>query len=381
MQEVFIVDGLRTPIGKTNGILKDFLPEKLGALVLNELLRRNALKSFDVDKVVLGNVVGTGGNIARVSMLEARWDFSVPAISIDSQCGSALESINIAQNMIIANDADIIFAGGIESTSMAPKRQFNKSDPRFVNKEHYYEQAPFSPLSIGNPDVIEAAGNVAEICDIKRSDMDKWALCSHEKAVMAQDLLQDIILPIKNKEDILINYDECIRKNINTKFLSRLPDFNNSGITAGNTSLKHDGAAVIVLASKKALGKFNLKPIAKIRKIVAVGSDPNVFPLSPVLAIKKVLSVEKLTIDDVFSFEINEAFSAKILACCKKLELPLEKVNLFGGALAYGHPYGASGAIILLHLLQGLRKYNARYGVVAIGAVGGLGTAGLIERL
>jgi len=383
MSIAYLIGGMRTPIGKTSGYLRDSLPEQLAAVVLNEVVAKYQLSPNVIDQVILGNAVGPGGNIARVCVLEAGWPYSTPAITVDSQCGSGLSAVSFAVSQIIAGHADIIIAGGVESTSMAPRRQFNHNDPRFQGENSYYERAPFSTPSVGDPDVGEAAENLAEQMDISRKNMDALALESHKRAFRTQEqgYLKDIMTPIKISGRI-IDTDECIRKNITLKLLERMkPVFREAGkITAGNTCLKHDGAAVIVIASHDAMQKYNLQPQAIIRGTTSCGCDPNLFPLGPVSSIQKLLTKSGLQLQDIDAMEINEAFAVKILACCRQLGFSLNKTNVLGGALAYGHPYGASGAIILLHLLKALQQVEGRLGIAAIGAVGGMGMATLIER-
>lgn len=383
MKQVFIADGARTPIGKTGGILQEFLPEQLAASVLNGIIDRNGLSPDAIDQVILGNVVGPGGNIARVAVLEAGWPYSIPALTVDLQCGSGLSAINMAAALIQSGQAEMVIAGGVESTSMAPRRQFNANDPRFQGEAVYYEQAPFSPAAIGNPDTGEAAENLAGQLDISREDMDLLALESHRRASLAreQGLLSNIIIPLGTPSKPIIA-DECVRENMRLKLLERMPPaFRTSGrITAGNTCLKHDGAAAVLLASETALAKYRLQPQAIFAGAAASGWDPNRFPLSPVGAIEKLLSQTRLPLTAIDRLEINEAFAVKILACCRELGYSLEQTNTLGGALAYGHPYGASGAIILLHLIKALQQANGRFGIAAIGAVGGMGVASLIER-
>ncbi len=379
----YIIGGLRTPIGKINGSLKTFLPEQLAGFLLEEILLRYNLSSKSIDNVILGNVIGTGGNMARLSLLQAGWDFSCSGITVDAQCGSGLTSISLANALIDSGQADLVVAGGTESSSLAPKKQFNHRDSRFQGEEYFYEQAPFSPDFIGNPDVIKAAQDLADILCIDRAEMDELALSSHQKAAILKKkgFLQDIILPLFVDQK-LIQEDDCIKENISIKFLQRLKGVidKTASITAGNSCLKHDGAAIVLLASKKAIKKYGLCASAKIIKTSSVGNNPIFFPLSPVEAIKKVLSESKLSLNDINAVELNEAFAVKILACCQRLDLQTNKVNLLGGALAYGHPYGASGAIITLHLLKALEYVGGKLGIASIGAVGGLGTAMLIER-
>jgi acetyl-CoA C-acetyltransferase len=383
MNQVYIIGGLRTPIGKTGGFLKDFLPEHLASIVLNEVAAKYELSPTNLDQVILGNAVGPGGNIARVSVLAAGWPYSTPAITIDSQCGSGLSAVNLAYSQIRSDEAELIIAGGVESTSMAPRRQFNPTDPRFQGENIYYERAPFSTPAVGDPDIGDAAEHLAAQMSISREAMDLLAYDSHKRASLAQEqgLFKDIITSINTSEKT-INSDECIRNRITLKLLARMkPVFVGGGkITAGNTCLKHDGAAVIVLASQHAVRKYNLKPQAIITGTASCGCDPNAFPLGPVASIQKLLAKNNLQVKDIDALEINEAFAVKILACCQQLGFSLQKTNILGGALAYGHPYGASGAIILLHLLKALQEVKGRVGVASIGAVGGMGIATLIER-
>lgn len=383
MNKAYLIGGVRTPIGKTGGYLKAFLPEQLASIVLNEAVSRFNVSPSDIDHVLLGNAVGPGGNIARVSVLEAGWPFSIPALTVDLQCGSGLSAINLAVSQVLSGQVELVIAGGVESTSLAPRRQFHPSDPRFQSDNVYYEQAPFSPPSVGNPAVGEAAERLAEQLAISREDMDALAFESHRKASLAcqQGILHDIIVPVCAGGETIAS-DECIRPGMTRKLLERMkPAFQAGGrITPGNTCLKHDGAAVILIASEAAIKKHGLRPQAVFAGAASCGCDPNMFPLGPVYAIRRLLQRTGLSLASISSMEMNEAFAVKILACCRELGYSLETTNMLGGALAYGHPYGASGAIILLHLMKALEQAEGRFGIAAIGAVGGMGVATLIER-
>ncbi|MCK8816168.1 thiolase family protein [Natroniella sulfidigena] len=383
MEEVYILGGLRTPIGKTGGNLKELLPEKMAAFILNQALEKYNLEAEVIDEVILGNAVGLGGNIARLSLLEAGWPLEIPGTTIDFQCGSALSAINLGANLIKAQQKDFVIVGGVESTSLEPKRQFHEADPRFRRADHFLERAIFSPPSLGDPDMGQGAENVAELKKISRRAMDRWALKSHQRANSAQqqDILKDIIAPLEVNGE-LIDSDESIRPQISSKLLSRMrPVFREDGkVTAGNSCLTHDGAAVIILASQEAIESYNLSPQAKFITGVTVGVDPNLSPLGATAAIKKLLTKQDLTSNSIDAVEINEAFAVKILAALQELEINEEQINILGGALAYGHPYGASGAIILLHLIQTLQKIDGKLGIAALGVAGGQGIASLIER-
>lgn len=383
MREVYIVGGLRTPIGKTNGVLKHFLPEMMTATLLNALINKYQIESTNIDEVILGNAVGTGGNLSRLTLLEAGWEVGIPATTIDFQCGSGLRAINIAASQIKSGTSELVVAGGLESTSFEPKRQYHERDPRFQGKDKFYKRAQFSPNGLGDPDMLEGAENTAGLLNISREGMDQWALESHKRAIITreQKRLNDIIVPLEDN-NYLISEDESIRKNISMKLLERIkPVIKQDGrITCGNSCLTHDGAAVILLASEDAIKKYHLKPIAKITAMASSGVDPNYSPLGPIEATKKLLSQNEISLDTIDAFEINEAFAVKILAFIKAFNISTDRVNRWGGALAYGHPYGASGAIIMLHLIEILKYSNMKKGIASLGVAGGQGIATMIER-
>ena len=383
MKKVYIVGGMRTPVTKTGGSFKNILPEKLGALVLNGISDKYKINPKHINQVILGNAVGTGGNIARVTLLEAGWPESIPGITIDFQCGSGMSAVNLAASQIIAGQGDLIIAGGIESTSLAPKRQFNEKDSRFDKDNPFYERAPFAPENYPDPDMGVGAEKLAEIMGISREEMDAQAFLSHQRArkATAQGLLEEIIIPIE-VDGRVINRDESIR-DISEKLLKRMPPVFVKGgrITPGNSCLTHDGAAGVLLASEEAVKKFNLKPDGLLIDGIHVGVSTNLFPLAPVKAINDLCEKNNLILEDIDLIEINEAFAVKVIACSKELRISQEKVNILGGAIAYGHPYGASGCIILLHLLKALKYSKGKTGIAAIGVGGGTGTGILLERL
>lgn len=382
-KKVYIVGGLRTPIGKTNGYLKGFLPEKLTAYLIKEIIHKYNIQKDAVEEVILGNVIGTGGNLARLSLLEAELPFNVTGTTIDFQCGSSLRAINMAASLIKADERDLIIVGGAESTSLAPNKQYHPKDERYKGKDVFYKRAQFSPYSIGDPDMIEGAENVAKYYNIEREPMDIWAVESHLKALKAREekKLKDVICNIKTEKGIT-EEDESIRSNVSLKLMKRARPILNeeSKITSANACLTHDGAALIVMASEKAIKKYNLKPKAQWIGGDSVGLDPNLSPLGATFAVEKLLKLNNLNIDDIDLIEINEAFAVKILAFLKNFNCSKEKVNVFGGALAYGHPYGASGAIIMLHLLEALKDKNKKIGIATLGVAGGLGVAAMVER-
>ncbi|MBV4437113.1 thiolase family protein [Clostridium tyrobutyricum] len=381
--KVYIIGGLRTPIGKTNGCLKNILPEKMASYLIKELIHRYSIPENSVEEVILGNAIGPGGNLARLSLLDAGLGFEVCGTTLDFQCGSGLKSINMAASMIKSGLRDIIIAGGSESTSLAPNKQYNPMDKRYSGKDVFFKRAQFSPYSIGDPDMIEGAENTAKYCNISREDMDVWALESHIKAAKARSekKLKNIIFGLKTEEGIVLE-DENIRKKPSLKLMKRaIPILGKQGtITAANACSTNDGAALVLMASEKAVKKYNLYPEVMWMAGDSSGVDPNLFPLGAIAASQKLLQSRNLNINQVDLVEINEAFSVKVLAFLKYFNCQKEKVNIYGGALAYGHPYGASGAIIMLHLMEALKDQNKKIGLTTLGVAGGLGEAAIIER-
>jgi acetyl-CoA C-acetyltransferase len=383
LEKVYIIGGLRTPIGKTGGALKAFLPEHLAAHLLNKLLEKYNLSSENIDELLLGNCVGPGGNIARLSLLQAGWPLYIPATTIDFQCGSSLKAIELAASLIQSGNRELVVAGGVESTSLEPNKQYHPNDPRFQGNNVFYTRAQFSPLDLGDPDMIQGAENAAEKYAIKREDMDKWAVESHLRALQTkkEKRLQNIICPLQIEERT-ISEDESIRETVSLKLMQRARAIIKSDgkLTSGNSCLTHDGAAIILMASERAVKKYGLYAEAEYLGGTSIGLDPNLSPLGPVYAVEKLLSQKQLSISQIDAIEINEAFAVKVLAFLQKYDYASEKINSLGGALAYGHPYGASGAIIILHLLEALKKHNGKMGIATLGIAGGQGIAALLER-
>lgn len=375
MNEVYILGGLRTPIGIKNGVLNNILPEDMAASIIKEALNRYALKQ--VDEVILGNAVGPGGNISRLSCLKA--GLNVPAFTIDMQCASSLMSISVAYSKIRAGLCDLVIAGGVESASMEPIRGYSKNHPRYINKNSKYKVAQFSPEDYDELAMIKGAERVADKYNISKDELDFWSMESHKRAIEAREkeLLTDIIVPIGN-----VSKDEGIRENMNARFLSRLkPILNKSGkITSGNSCLTHDGAGILVLCSERYLKENNKERIFKIISFASSSGNPDLSPEQSQNVVNELLDKNNLSSSSIDVFEINEAFGV-IDVLYERNFKEKEKVNIFGGALAYGHPYGASGAIISIHLLKALETIKGKYGAVAIPAAGGLGLAMLIERL
>ncbi|MFQ8891210.1 MAG: thiolase family protein [Clostridium sp.] len=375
MNEVYILGGLRSYIGVENGIYKNILPEDLGAEVLKSLIEKYNIKN--IDEIICGNSIGTGGNITRLMALKAGISEEVPAFTVDMQCASSSKAIEIGYNKIKAKEANIIIVGGFESSSMKPLRIYNDKDYRSSVNNGKYNVAQFSPEEFGDDTTFKFGERVVEEENITEEELNYWSIRSHKKAFESKDILKSITLSINGSTK-----DEGIRKNISERLLNRLPKIIKSGKTnVGNISLTNDGAAFLVLCSEEYLKENNLKSEYKIKGTKTIGINPLVSPKGALKACSLLLEKENLSYEDISAFEFNEAFAAIDVMFQRKNPSLIDRYNIFGGALAYGHPYGASGAIIMLHLLKALEKTKGRYGVTSIAASGGISMAILIERI
>lgn len=374
MAKVYILGGLRSYIGVENGIYKNILPEDLGTEVLKSLIYKYNIKN--IDEIICGNTIGTGGNITRLMALKAGISEEVPAFTVDVQCASASKAIEIAYNKIKCNEADIIIAGGFESSSMKPSRIYNNKDYRSSINEGKYNVAQFSPEEFGEDTTFKFGERVVDEENITEEELNYWSIESHKRAFESKDILKDIVVSVNGSIS-----DEGIRKNMSERLLNRLPKIIRDGKTnVGNISLTNDGAAFLILCSKKYLKENNLKSEYKIKAVKTLGINPLVSPKGALKACDKLLEKENLSYEDISAFEFNEAFAAIDVMFQRKNPSLIDRYNIFGGALAYGHPYGASGAIIMLHLLKALEKLNGKYGITSIAASGGISIAILIER-
>lgn len=373
----YILGGLRSYVGVVNGMYRHIPAEKLGAAVLQQVMDKYGIE--EPDYIIAGNGVGAGGNIARLMALEAGVDIYVPAFTVDVQCGSGLESIAVAAAKINSGEADCIIAGGFESSSTQPRRGYNPNHPDYAGDE-WYSVAKFMPGIHRETVMLEGAELAAQRGQMTKAELDAWALRSHQLATAAREsgVLQSIIAPVFGAEQ-----DEGIRPRMSQRLLDRMPKVLKGGefITAANSCLINDGAAFVLLCSEKYLAEHGLTAQARVIGSVACGGDPLVSPQTAITALQKLLAKHGLTEQDIDDFELNEAFAVIDVLFARSFAQSLDKYNVFGGALAYGHPYGASGGIITLHLLEALKRCNGRYGAASVAAAGGVGTALLIERL
>lgn len=382
MNEAVIVMAKRTPIGKIGGHLSTLEPQQLVAPLIRYIVEATELDPNQIDDVIIGNVVGAGGNIARLSALEAGLPVGIPGVTIDRQCGSGLEAINIAARLIQSGSGDIYLAGGVESTSRAPWKIAKPAT--LMGTPKLYTRAPFTPMIYGDPDMGVAAEYVATKYNISREAQDQYALQSHRKAIHAQltNRFAQEIVPLYVNEQ-WITKDECPRTDTSIEQLRRLPAIfvDNGTVTAGNTCPLNDGAAIVLMMSRQKCEQLQLQPIVKFVDAQAVGVHPNELGIGPIPAVQKVCERQQLTIADIDVVEFNEAFSAQVLASLQELNIPDTKVNLGGGALALGHPYGASGAILITRLCAEMIDQPYRKGMATLGIGGGIGLATIVEGI
>lgn len=397
MKDVFIVDHLRTPVGKYGGILSGVRPDDLAAYTIAALLQRNpTLDKTLVDEVILGcaNQAGEDNrNVARFASLLAGLPVEVPAYTVNRLCASGMQSVIDAFGLIATGTANVVIAGGVESMSRAPyvmpkavkafERGLEMADttlgPRFMNKkfmENYY------PYSMG-----ETGENVAERWGITREDQDEFAWRSHMKYVDAHydGKFANEIIAIAGVSDTSSTtpLDEGVRPTTSVEQLSKLKAvFRNGGsLTAGNSSGINDGASSMLIASADAVGTYGLNTLARVVAVSSAGVHPDVMGTGPIPAIKKLLAQTGLSISDIDLFEINEAYAVQVLCCARELGIDMNKLNVNGGAIAIGHPLGCSGNRITGHLASELKRRNARYGIASMCVGVGQGTAILIENL
>jgi acetyl-CoA acyltransferase len=390
MSDIVIVDAVRTPVGRFRGSLAGVRADHLGALVLKALLERTGLSSAQVDDVIFGCVTQIGeqsANIARTALLGAGWPVSIPGMTLDRKCGSGEAAVHAAVGAIAAGAADIIIAGGAENMSRVPmgsNREIHGEAFGWMAAERY------ELTSQG-----EAAERVVDKWSLSRDALDDYAFASHSRAAHAADAgyfdNELVAVPIAElREHSLteptstLQADETIRRDTSREKLATLktsfrPEAGR--ITAGNSSQISDGAAALLLMSADTAKRLGLKARARIRAFATVGVDPTLMLTGPIDATRKVLDKAGLTLDDIDLFEINEAFASVPLAWMHETGVAHDRLNVNGGAIALGHPLGASGARLMTTMLNELERRGGRYGLQAICCAGGLGTATIIERI
>jgi len=393
MRETVIISAVRTPTGKFLGGLKDLKAPELGAIAVREAVRRAGIDPAIVNECILGNVVsaGLGQAPARQAALKAGLDNSVGALTINKVCGSGLKAVMLAAQGIATNDIDVAVAGGMESMSNCPyllnrvREGLRMGDATIVDSMiHDGLWDSFNDIHMGLTGEV-----VSERYRVTREQQDCYAVESHRKAAGAtkQGWFKDEIVPVsipqKKGDPIVIDRDEPIREDTTLESLSKLkPAFKKDGtVTAGNAPGVNDGAAALVVMAADIAAKLNLKPIARVVGQATSGLEPKLVMMTPVEAVKKVLTKTGWSIDDVDLVELNEAFSVQAVAVTRELGLDPSRVNVQGGAVALGHPIGASGARVLTTLLYALRRLHKKRGVATLCLGGGNGVALAVEML
>jgi acetyl-CoA acyltransferase len=390
MNEAVIVSTVRTPVGRgQKGTLTNTRADDLAALVLKESVRRAGIDAALVEDVYLGCAMPEGSqglNFARLSSLQAGLPDSVAGVTINRFCASGLQTIAMAAQAVRSNMNDVLIAGGAESMSMVPMSGFH-----FSANSQLVDSRPGAYISMGH-----TAENVADKYGVSRADQDAFAVESHARAAAAIDAgkFKDEIVSVPVRVDKLkgtklisetvqFDTDELLRRETSLEGLGKLrPAFREGGsVTAGNSSPYSDGAAASVIMSADKAAELGLKPLARFVSFAAVGVDPEIMGIGPVAAIPKALKLAGLELKDIDLFELNEAFAAQALAVARTVGIPLEKLNVNGGAIALGHPLGATGAKLTATLIHELRRRGGRYGMVTMCVGGGQGAAGIFELL
>ncbi|WP_270179141.1 acetyl-CoA C-acetyltransferase [Alkalihalobacillus sp. CinArs1] len=391
-QDVVIVSAVRTPIGSFNGALKSVSAPELGALAIQESIRRAGITPDQIQEVIMGNVLqaGLGQNPARQAAIKAEIPVTTPAMTINKVCGSGLKTVHLGAQSIMLGEQDIVVAGGMENMSQAPyllngaRDGLRMGDQKMIDSMvHDGLWCAFNDYHMG-----VTAENLCDHYNLSREEMDEFAAQSQQKAQAAIEAgrFTDEIIPVsipKRKGDpVVFDTDEYVKPGTTAEKLGKLkPAFRKDGrVTAGNASGINDGAAAVVLMSRKKAEELGVEYLAIIKANASGGVDPSVMGLGPVPATKKVLEKANLSMSDMDLVEANEAFAAQSLAVGRDLDFNREILNVNGGAIALGHPIGASGTRVFVTLLHEMKRRNNRYGLATLCIGGGQGVATIVER-
>jgi acetyl-CoA C-acetyltransferase len=390
--EVVIAGGVRTAIGRFEGALKDISAQKLGSIVIREVLHRTGVEAKEVDEVIMGNVLsaGLGQNPARQAAIYAGVPVEVPALTINKVCGSGLKAVMLAAAEIKAGDAEIIVAGGMESMTRAPyllskaRSGYRLGDGKLIDAMVYD-----GLWDVYNDFHMGITGEIiAEKFNITREDIDKFALESHRKALKAikegkfKSEIVPVEVPQRKGEPIIFDTDEGVREDTSLEKLAKLkPFFKKDGvITPGNASQISDGAAAVLVMSRSKADELGIAPMAVIRDYTAGGVEPELVMYAPIPTVKKLFNKTELGMEDIDLFEHNEAFASASVAVMRELGVPEDKFNVHGGAVALGHPIGCSGARVLVTLIYAMHTYGVHRGLATLCLGGGNAVAMIVEK-
>jgi acetyl-CoA C-acetyltransferase len=386
-RDAVIVSAVRTAIGRQGGALASVPAHVFGAEVIKEAMNRAKITPDMVEDVIMGNVLSGGGNIARLTALQTGLSKRLPGLTVDRQCGSGINAVILAAQAIRSGDGDVYIAGGVESMSRAPylmdraEKSYSPALPRF-------RKSQLSPKEIGDPPMGITAENLVQKYGINRMEQDEFALRSQQRMARAMEegRFDEQIVPIqiavKKGNPIKFMVDEHPRLNSTIEGLTKLPSafLEGGSVTAGNSSGLNDAASALVIMSREKAVQLGLTPLAVIRESAVAGVDPNIMGIGPVPATRRVLEKSGLSLNDIDLIELNEAFAAQVIACDRELNMDPEKLNVNGGAIAHGHPLGATGAILFTKAIYELKRTNGRYALITACIGGGQGIAAIIER-
>jgi 3-oxoadipyl-CoA thiolase len=397
MQSAYVIDAVRTPIGRYGGKLSTVRPDDLLALVITNLIKRNPNIDVNAIEDVIAGATNQAGednrDVARMAVLLAGLPITVGGNTVNRLCASGLQAIMDSARAIMCGDGEIYIAGGVESMTRAPF-VMAKSDGPWSRKAEVYDSTigwrfankkltdKYYPFNMG-----ETAENVAKQFNVSRQDQDAFAAASQQKYFTALEAgkWQQEIVPVEiteNKEPTVVSEDEHPRRTTIEKLSALKPAFVKDGtVTAGNSSGINDGAAAMIIASEEAVNKYELKPMAKIVSMAIAGVDPAIMGIGPVPATRKALQRAGLTIDDIDLIEMNEAFASQSLACMRELNIDINKLNVNGGSIAIGHPLGCSGVRISTTLLHEMQRRNVKYGLATMCVGVGQGAAVIYEKV
>jgi len=384
-RDVVIVSAARTPIGSFMGAFSNVKAQTLGAIAIREAIKRAGIDPSIIEEGIIGNIAGTEpkGNPAREALLEAGLPIGIPSFTVNKNCASSIKSVSLAASLIKAGESDIILAGGMENMTRIPYIFRNaRSGFRMGNQ----------PCTDLLTDLLEGMGltaeRIAEKYNISREEQDQFALRSQMNATTAQELgiFDDEIVPVEiqgRKEITIISKDEGIKPNTTMETLSKLrPNFKKDGtVTAGNSSTINDAGAALLLMTADKAKQLGLKPLVKIKAWASAGCDPDIMGIGPVPATKRLLEKTGMNLNDFDLVELNEAFASQSLAVLKELDFDINKVNVNGGAIALGHPTGATGAVLLTKLIYSMKKRSAETGLITLCIGGGQGMSIALENI
>ncbi|GIO22558.1 thiolase family protein [Oceanobacillus sp. J11TS1] len=386
-RDAVIVSAVRTAIARQGGALASVPAHVFGAEVIKEAVKRANIEPESIDDVIFGNVLSGGGNIARLTALQTGLSVHLPGLTVDRQCGSGINAVSLAAQAIQSGAGDIYIAGGTESMSRAPYLM-DRAEKAYSPSLPNFRKSQLSPKEIGDPPMGITAENLASKYHISREEQDNYALRSQKRMAKAveegyfDEQIVPITVPVRKGDPNVFDKDQHPRPDSTLEALAKLPPaFMKEGtVTAGSSSGLNDAASALVVMSREKAEELGLTPLATIRNSAVAGVDPNIMGIGPVPATKKVLEKTGLRIEDIDMIELNEAFAAQVIACDRELCFDPKKLNVNGGAIAHGHPLGATGAILLTKAVHELQRSNGRYGLITACIGGGQGIALIIER-